>query len=345
MLDKDEIIPLKYDYMFTQIFNNKENICILEEFIAAYFNYELKEVRGNIVLQPRKLGKSSIKEKSKEVDLLLKYKNKNYNIEMSTGWNQDIKDRNVVFLTNIHGKQLERGDKYNKIDESIQLNLCAFKEGKSAREKYYLTNEEGKVLTQKLRIDVVYMEKLKDMCYTDDNEINALITWSRVFLCTSKKELEKTIKEILTSESRKQLISDISRLSGDENMVKEYQERSKFELEKESILSDLNRQLEDSTKQLEESTRKLEESSRQLEYAKEKAREADERVKEADERVKEADERVKEADERVKEVDERVKEVDEREKKLIEKSIKIGLPLDIIAATFNVDIKYIKSLK
>ena len=157
MLDKDEIIPLKYDYMFTQIFNNKENICILEEFIAAYFNYELKEVRGNIVLQPRKLGKSSIKEKSKEVDLLLKYKNKNYNIEMSTGWNQDIKDRNVVFLTNIHGKQLERGDKYNKIDESIQLNLCAFKEGKSAREKYYLTNEEGKVLTQKLRIDVGVM--------------------------------------------------------------------------------------------------------------------------------------------------------------------------------------------
>ena len=338
MLDKDEIIPLKYDYMFTQIFNNKENICILEEFIAAYFNYELKEVRGNIVLQPRKLGKSSIKEKSKEVDLLLKYKNKNYNIEMSTGWNQDIKDRNVVFLTNIHGKQLERGDKYNKIDESIQLNLCAFKEGKSAREKYYLTNEEGKVLTQKLRIDVVYMEKLKDMCYTDDNEINALITWSRVFLCTSKKELEKTIKEILTSESRKQLISDISRLSGDENMVKEYQERSKFELEKESILSDLNRQLE---------------------YAKEKARAADERVKAADERVKAADEREKaaderekaaderekEVDEREKEVDEREKEVDERVKTIIKNSLKLDLPIEIIATSLNVSVEYIEKIK
>lgn len=331
MLDKDEIIPLKYDYMFTQIFNNKENICILEEFIAAYFNYELKEVRGNIVLQPRKLGKSSIKEKSKEVDLLLKYKNKNYNIEMSTGWNQDIKDRNVVFLTNIHGKQLERGDKYNKIDESIQLNLCAFKEGKSAREKYYLTNEEGKVLTQKLRIDVVYMEKLKDMCYTDDNEINALITWSRVFLCTSKKELEKTIKEILTSESRKQLISDISRLSGDENMVKEYQERSKFELEKESILSDLNRQLE---------------------YAKEKARAADERVKAADERVKAANEREKAADERVKaanerekEVDEREKEVDERVKTIIKNSLKLDLPIEIIATSLNVSVEYIEKIK
>ena len=331
MLDKDEIIPLKYDYMFTQIFNNKENICILEEFIAAYFNYELKEVRGNIVLQPRKLGKSSIKEKSKEVDLLLKYKNKNYNIEMSTGWNQDIKDRNVVFLTNIHGKQLERGDKYNKIDESIQLNLCAFKEGKSAREKYYLTNEEGKVLTQKLRIDVVYMEKLKDMCYTDDNEINALITWSRVFLCTSKKELEKTIKEILTSESRKQLISDISRLSGDENMVKEYQERSKFELEKESILSDLNRQLE---------------------YAKEKARAADERVKAADERVKAADEREKAADERekaadekVKAADEREKEVDERVKTIIKNSLKLDLPIEIIATSLNVSVEYIEKIK
>lgn len=296
MLKKDEIIPLKFDGMFTQVFNNEENICILEEFIATYFNYDLNKVRGNIKILSRNLSKSNIKEKDKEVDLLLKYDNKNYNIEMSTGWSKNIKDRNVMFLANIHGKQLETGDEYDKIDESIQLNLCAFKEGKEAREKYYLTNEKGKILTEKFRIDVVYMEKLKDMCYTDDNEINSLIGWSKVFLSKSKKDLEKTIKEILTSESRKQLISDISRLSGDEEMVKEYQERTKFEWEKESILEE-------------------------LEYQK------------------------KELQEEKIELQEEKKELQEEKKVLIENAIKLNMPVDIIASTFNVSIDYVKQIK
>lgn len=236
MLKPGEIIPLTDDDMFTEVFNNEENICILEEFISTYFNYPLDIIRGNLKIMPRKIGKARAKEKSKEVDLLLKYNNKNYNIEMSTGWNQSIIDRNVLYLSSIHGRQLEKGDNYYKIDESIQLNLCAFKNGNKKREKYYITSEEGEILTTKFRLDVVYIENLKNMCYTESEEINTLITWSKIFQCKTKKELENAIEKILSNKSKEQLISDISRLSGDEVMVKKYEGKTKWESERDCIM-------------------------------------------------------------------------------------------------------------
>lgn len=35
-LKENELIPLNFDVMFTEIFNNPDNICILEEFISNY---------------------------------------------------------------------------------------------------------------------------------------------------------------------------------------------------------------------------------------------------------------------------------------------------------------------
>ena len=54
MLKPGEIIPLTDDDMFTEVFNNEENICILEEFISTYFNYPLDIIRGNLKIMPRK---------------------------------------------------------------------------------------------------------------------------------------------------------------------------------------------------------------------------------------------------------------------------------------------------
>ena len=43
--------------MFTEIFNDEDNICILEEFVSSYLNIEFKEVRGNLKLLSRKLNR------------------------------------------------------------------------------------------------------------------------------------------------------------------------------------------------------------------------------------------------------------------------------------------------
>ena len=54
-LGNGEIIPLTFDPIFTSIFNNEENICILEDFISIYFDIPINEVIGNIKIYSKKL--------------------------------------------------------------------------------------------------------------------------------------------------------------------------------------------------------------------------------------------------------------------------------------------------
>jgi len=294
-LKPGEIIPLTDDDMFTEVFNNEANMCVIEEFISTYFNYPLKDIKGNIKIMPRKLTRNRAKEKSKEVDLFLKYNDKNINIEMTTGWNQHIKDRNVIFLSNIHGRQLNKGNKYIKIDESIQLNFCSFKCKGRTREKYYLKNQFGDVFTEKFRIDIVYMDELKNMCYNDDREMNILIGWSKVFKSLTRKELNDNLKNLISISSSRQLIYDVSRLSGDEEMVKKYAGKTKWEATKETV-----------------------------EYEFKKRRELmDEREKELDEKESKLDEKESKLDEKESKLDEEIKKLDEYKKMLEKKEMEL----------------------
>ena len=71
LLPEGEIIPLKYDFMFSQIFNNPDNIEIVEGFISSYFDIPLEKVHNKIELKSRKLNIENKKEASNEVDVLL----------------------------------------------------------------------------------------------------------------------------------------------------------------------------------------------------------------------------------------------------------------------------------
>ena len=106
-LKENELIPLTFDIMFTEIFNNPDNICILEEFISNYLDIPLKEVTGNLKILSRRLKKEVRYDSRKEVDLLLNYKGKKINIEMSNNKSDGVINRNVVYLCKIHGNQLK----------------------------------------------------------------------------------------------------------------------------------------------------------------------------------------------------------------------------------------------
>lgn len=236
ILKKGEIIPLTFDPMFTEIFNNEDNICILEEFISYYLDIPLNLVRGNLKLLSRNLKRKNLKSSKKEVDLLLDYNGKKYNIEMSNGWTKEIKERNVVFLSNIHADQLKRGfNEYKEIEESIQINLNNFNSEKNLKTTYYLRNEEGKKFSEKFRIDVINLVKGRKMCYTNNEKENILIDWCKVFTSKTKKELQESLNNILSKKSKEKLVKDVSRLSGDNDMRHVYGNKEKRELELESI--------------------------------------------------------------------------------------------------------------
>mgnify|MGYP004461455437 FL=1 len=142
---KTELIPLSYDLAFTSIFNKEENIIILENFISTYLEIPLKEIKGNLKLLNRNLKKENKKESKKEVDLLLNYRGKKINIELSNKVSQGTLDRNIVYVCYIHSKQLKKGDKdYSHIHKTIQINSNNFRCNEEVRESYYLKNANEK---------------------------------------------------------------------------------------------------------------------------------------------------------------------------------------------------------
>ena len=142
-LNKGEIIPLTFDPIFTNIFNNEENICILEDFISIYFDIPINEVIGNL-----------------------------------------------------------------------------------------------KIYSKKLRIDLIDLEKIKNICYPISNKRFSLF---KIFTTNKKVELVKYLEgSTMRDESKEKLIQNVERYSSDEDVFTLYTELSKSELEKNTMIAEVN---------------------------------------------------------------------------------------------------------
>ena len=256
-----KIIPMTYDVMFTEIFNNEKNISLLEEFIAFYMDIPLKEVKGNLKLLKRNLDKNNLKSSKKEVDLLLELNGKKYNIELNNKWNQNIKNRNVVYISHIHGEQLKRGFKdYNDIEESIQINLNNSRSNEGIISRYYFRNEKGEILSEKCRIDVINLVNGKNMSYTNDEKENYLIDWCKVFTSKTEEELEKSSKKVLSKKRASKIVDEVIRLSGDDEVMIEFDMNSKRDLELKSEYDEMVSMFKEKEEKLKEQLKKREEN-------------------------------------------------------------------------------------
>lgn len=214
VLQEGEIIPLTCDFMFTTILNKEENIILLERFISDYFDIPIEKVRGKVKLQNREIPIENKKTAKKSVDILLDYDKEKINIELSNQMSKGNIERNIVYLCSIHANQLRKGDKkYQDIHSSIQINLNNFNcHQEKIRESYYLKNEKGKILSKKMRIDIVDIEKGKEECYT--NSEKKLARWCRILKATSKEELKREMGgKWMTMEEKEKLYDEVTKLS------------------------------------------------------------------------------------------------------------------------------------
>ena len=245
-LEKGAIVPITFDYVFCNIFNNPNNIIILENFLACYLEVPLSQIRGQVELLNRNLILEHKKEANKQIDLLVDIEGEKINIELQKEISDGIINRNVVFACKVHANQLqiqkakERKDSYSKykgIKRTLQINLVKGKEKKEVKERYYLTNEEGEILTKKLEIDIVNMEKAREICYT--KEETKLVRWCMVMQARTEEELQKALGEdLMEKEARELLEEKIEQYSRDEEVIEMYTEYTREELERESVLEE-----------------------------------------------------------------------------------------------------------
>ncbi len=237
-LEEGKIIPLTYDYVFTAIFNNPENIDIVENFLSCYLEIPLEKIKGKVKLCSRDLQLEGKQEANKQVDLILELEDEKINIELSNKVNQGTIDRNIIYACNIHSGNLKYGDNsYNKIGRTIQINLNNCRTSNKLKETYYFRNEEGKILSEKFRIDFVDMVIGSKLCYTD-SESN-LTKWCFAFTTQKKEAFQKVVGEIeMEEKARKKLIEEVDKYSTDEEVVALYSAYTRQELEYNTFVED-----------------------------------------------------------------------------------------------------------
>ena len=236
-LKKGELIPLTFDIMFTEIFNNPDNICILEEFISNYLDIPLNLVTGNLKILSRRLSKEERYDSRKEVDLLLNYQGKKINIEMSNSASDGVINRNVVYLCKIHGRQLKTNDiNYSKINDTIQIMFNNFDTDNDLKTTWYLRDDAGNILTSKLRIDIINLVKGKDLCYTGSEKVDYLINWCKLLTTSNKDNVKNISCQIMSHKSTNTLMSNMSMLSEENEMVRLYTKLSRREMEYNTLI-------------------------------------------------------------------------------------------------------------
>ena len=183
-----EIIPLRFDYVFAGIFNDENNIDIVESFVSQYFNIPLIKVIGNVKIMNRELPINNKKERNKQVDLLLKYNEELINIEINNyDMSEGTIDRNIILACHTHGTQLKYGDNdYSNINRTIQINFNKkYHNENNIMDNYFFTNSNGKMLSKKIEIDMIDIDKGSKLWYSNTNDV--ICAWCKL-LDTNKEE-------------------------------------------------------------------------------------------------------------------------------------------------------------
>ncbi len=232
-----KLLPMTFDFVFTDILNREKNVDILESLISIITDIPLEKITGRLKIKTRELELYNKKERREQVDLLLDYDGDMINIELNNNSSRGIQERNLVYLCNVHSRQLERGDNnYSQINKTIQIGLNNFDCGQEKIcSRYYLRNESGKILSENIEIISVDMVRGIKMCYTKDEEKKARLC--KLLTATSLEEIEEAIgDDLMSKETKGKLVEEIEKRSRDKDIVELYTDYSREEMERNTLI-------------------------------------------------------------------------------------------------------------
>ena len=221
LLRDGQIIPIIYDFSFTEIFNQKKCLPILERFISDNMMIPLDDIRGNLEILSRRLPSRNKKEVRKEVDLILNYKGEKIEIELNAyGPYKRVNDRNLVYIAKIFSENYMSGNK--EIKKAYQINISNYpcNEKKLINEYYMREKDSKEIFSNLLQIDQIDVSKCIDPCYNFLNEREEKIAkWIKLFISKTIDELAIIGKDIMEKEELETLKDKVEELSSNEEMV------------------------------------------------------------------------------------------------------------------------------
>lgn len=257
--------------------------------------------------------------------------NQNCDIEMQMIKQEYIKERILFYWSKLYIRSIAKGQDYNKLEKSIIIlitdkNVPGLEDMEChTKWKILETKNKQKILTDKLEIHIIQLDKLKENIKNiNDN----LLDWL-MFLENPKSE--RVIKKMDENKALKEAKQKLDKLSEDGKMqqLAWWREKAVYEentrKREEEEVRKLKIQIDEGKKQLNEGQKKLDEGQRKLN---EGQRKLDEGQRQIDEGKKQLDKRQRQLDEDRKQFVEDKKRLDEEKDKFfkqIEKNKQIEI--------------------
>ena len=163
-------IPAAMDVKFKKLFGDNDGIERLETFISIYFDLPLEVVKGNVTVLNSEKVKDYNKERGGAMDVYLGLRlpdhKERVDIEVSNEvLEQSTIDRNIGFGAHKYQAQLKKAMDYKELEPMIEIwfdkGLSGIDDEDSIVDEYYFRNRKGKILTKKIQINHINIER----CY------------------------------------------------------------------------------------------------------------------------------------------------------------------------------------
>ena len=188
-MTSQECYTYRYDHAFLALvtFDNE----ILKEIIYESLNIKVNQAK----IINSKLAKQRLMSRANYLDLVVETEIGYINIEVSNGsYNKYSAHRNFIYLTNLINNVTKSGIKLKDMPKIYQINLIFQENSSQEIDRFKLCSlETKKILTKKVEIVNIYIDKLKKMYYNSNKKLTDKLLL--VGLGMTKEELKENKEE------------------------------------------------------------------------------------------------------------------------------------------------------
>ena len=237
-IKKGDIIPLVSNTMFETMLNNKKRKKYVAYLLSLILEENYEDILNGIEFTKESMDKENFYDSKKTVDLICKFKDKYYNIEMNNNNTEKERlERNISYLEKIYDGSMKRGTKEYIYNNCIQININNFNFVGNTKvvDKFYIQNNNLDKLTDKITFIYIYLPLIRKKYY-NKGELTKLEKLMLIFNEEKTKEIDSLSKEEMVMEEYRR---DAESASVEENVIGLYDK----ELEDKMIQEAINNRL------------------------------------------------------------------------------------------------------
>ena len=233
-IKKGDIIPLVSNTMFETMLNNTKRKKYVAYLLSLILEENFKDVLNGLEFVKESMDKENYYDSKKTVDLICKFKDKYYNIEMNNNNTEKERlERNISYLTKIYDGSMKIGNKKYIYNNCVQININNFNFRGNTKEidKFYIQNDNLDKLTDKITFVYIYLPLIRKKYY-NKGELTKLEKLMMIFNEEKTETVESLMKEEIVMEEYRR---DATEASKEETIIGLYDKELEDKMLQEAV--------------------------------------------------------------------------------------------------------------